>query len=134
MQAEHEKLKESQKLIADLKEELAIAEGRVKQAHAEKEQIQIKAKEIVGKMQKLTDESQDKDDKIDQLNTTIEILNSDKTYIKKSYDSLLEKYKRIQDENILIPKKNQTEEEKGDKLVKDYLSPKRRASKVEIDE
>ena len=95
MQAEHEKLKESQKLIADLKEELAIAEGRVKQAHAERDQIQTKAKEFVGKIQKLTDESQDKDDKIDQLNATIEILNSDKTYIKKSYDSLLEKYKRI---------------------------------------
>jgi len=110
-ETEQMRLKEAQKLVADIKEELAIAEGRVKQAYSERDKIQSKAKEFIHKIQKLTDASQDKDDKIGQLNATIEILNSDKAYVKKSYDILLAKCQKMQDENILIPKKSSNEEE-----------------------
>jgi len=41
------------------------------------------------------------------LQATIEILTSGKNFIKKSYDSLMAKLKRIEEENFLIPKKKE---------------------------
>ncbi len=42
----------------------------------------------------------------------MEILTSGKSFIKKSYDSLQNKIKKMEEENFLIPKKK--EEAKGD--------------------
>lgn len=61
---------------------------------------------------KLQETIGDKDDKIDQLTATVEILTSGKSFIKKSYDSLQNKIKKMEEENFLIPKKK--EEAKGD--------------------
>ena len=40
-----------------------------------------------------------------QLQQTVDILTNDKKFLKKSYESLMNKFKKIQVENILIPKK-----------------------------
>ena len=47
---------------------------------------------------------------IQQLNGKVEILQNNNKYIKKSYDSLLNKHKTMQNDNFLIPK-----EKKNDK-------------------
>jgi hypothetical protein len=46
------------------------------------------------------------------LQATVEILTSGKNFIKKSYDSVMTKLKRIEEDNFLIPKKKE-EEKKG---------------------
>lgn len=47
-----------------------------------------------------------------QLQQTVDILTNDKKFLKKSYESLMNKFKKIQEENILIPKKIGQEEER----------------------
>ena len=42
----------------------------------------------------------------------MEILTSGKNFIKKSYDAVMNKLKKIEEENFLIPKKKE-EEKKG---------------------
>jgi len=63
-------------------------------------------------MTKLQEVIIDKDDKIEQLQATVEILTSGKNFIKKSYDSVMNKLKKLEEENFLIPKKKD-EEKKG---------------------
>lgn len=45
------------------------------------------------------------------MQQTVDILTNDKKFLKKSYDSLMAKFKKIQEENILIPKKQGASEE-----------------------
>ena len=47
----------------------------------------------------------------------MEILTSGKNFIKKSYDSLMAKLKRIEEENFLIPKKKEEESKAADNAV-----------------
>ena len=49
----------------------------------------------------------------------MEILTSGKNFIKKSYDSLMAKLKRIEEENFLIPKKKE-EESKSEEAESSY--------------
>ena len=55
------------------------------------------------------EESQDKDDKIEELQANVEIHVNAKNFLKKSYDSLMAKLKRIEEENFLIPKKKEAD-------------------------
>ena len=55
----------------------------------------------------------DKDEKIENLTTTVQIERSGKNFIKKSYDALMAKFKRIEEENFLIPKKSKDEVEEA---------------------
>lgn len=50
-----------------------------------------------------------------QLQETVDILTNDKKFLKKSYESLMTKCKKIHEENILIPKKSAPEEMKDSK-------------------
>lgn len=51
LQAEKEKLQESQKLVADFKEELAILEGQIEAVRNERDQLQLKQKQYIHKLQ-----------------------------------------------------------------------------------
>ena len=51
LQAEKEKLQESQKLVADFKEELAILEGQIESVRNERDQLQLKQKQYIHKLQ-----------------------------------------------------------------------------------
>ena len=55
-------------------------------------------------MSLLNDKIFDKDEKIDQLNLKINILNEENVKMKESYEKLHHKLTLIQDNNILIPK------------------------------
>jgi len=55
-------------------------------------------------MQSMNDKMQDKDEKIDQMNSKLEILVDENNKLKESYEKLLIKLNFIQDNNILIPK------------------------------
>lgn len=57
-----------------------------------------------------------------QLQQTVDILTNDKKFLKKSYESLMNKFKKIQEENILIPKKHGQEDERPS-VVKDAADP-----------
>lgn len=47
----------------------------------------------------------------------MEILTSGKNFIKKSYDSLMAKLKRIEEDNFLIPKKKEEESKAEDNAI-----------------
>lgn len=68
-------------------------------------------KEFIFKIQQLQETLSDKEETLTQLQQTVEILTNDKKFLKKSYDSLMTKFKKIQEENILIPKKQGAVEE-----------------------
>ena len=58
-----------------------------------------------GKEQESNSQVVEKDEEIEKLRAEKEILTNAKNIIKKSYDGLNLKYKGLQDENYLIPKK-----------------------------
>lgn len=64
---EQQSLHESQKLVADFREELQIKEGTLKQAQAERDQLQGKLKEHIFKIQQLQETIAEKDDNMNQL-------------------------------------------------------------------
>ena len=100
--------------VANLKEELAIAEKTAQEYKQKMESEAEKAKQFKTaaseQIQQYKDDIDDKDAVIQQLNGKVEILQNNNKYIKKSYDSLLNKHKTMQNENFLIPK-----EKKNDK-------------------
>ena len=53
--------------MADLKEEISIAEARIKSLTNDKEALATKAKDFIFKNQSLQEKLADKDDRIDQL-------------------------------------------------------------------
>lgn len=57
-------------------------------------------------MQQLNEKLQDRDEKIDEQNSKIEILTGESKQIKESYDKLLAKLTNIQDNHIIIPKES----------------------------
>jgi hypothetical protein len=58
------------------------------------------------------------------LQQTVDILTNDKKFLKKSYESLMAKFKKIQEENILIPKKQgASEEDQKSTFQKDANDP-----------
>jgi len=61
----------------------------------------------------------DRDESMSQLQQTVDILTNDKKFLKKSYESLMNKFKKIQEENILIPKKIGQDEERPSVLLSD---------------
>ena len=110
LQSERDKLNETLKLVADLKEEITILEGQLENSKNEKELIRTKEKQYIHKIQQLQELSQDKDEEIQKLTAEKEILTNAKNIIKKSYDGLNLKFKTLQDENIIIPKKGKEEQ------------------------
>ena len=112
LEQKRSELGEAQRLVSDLKEELDIFEKKQLALSGERDILISKNRDQVFQMSKHVETIQDKDEKIEQLQATIEILTSGKNFIKKSYDSLMAKLKRIEEENFLIPKKK--EESKAD--------------------
>lgn len=55
-------------------------------------------------MQQLQDKIIDRDDKIDQLNSKVDILTGENTQLRENYDKLMKKLEEISENNILIPK------------------------------
>ena len=66
----------------------------------------------------------EKEEEITNLKNNVQVLTSSKNFIKKSFDSLQNKLKKIQSENFLIPKVKKEEEKKDDVggLMDDDLS------------
>ena len=64
----------------------------------------------------MTEDAEDKAATIEELTSKVDILQNDKNYIKKSYDSLLAKHKKMRNENILIPKEKKDEESKDNRV------------------
>ena len=71
---------------------------------ADKEKLQRKNKEAIFKMQQLQDKIIDRDDKIDQLNSKLDILTGENNQLRENYDKLMKKLEEISENNILIPK------------------------------
>ena len=69
--------------------------------------MQSKTKEFIHKIQKLTDECNDKEERLESLTTQADLLAQDKDTIKNLYDIQMEKYSKLLEENILIPKKKE---------------------------
>ena len=84
----------------------------------ERDQITIKQKQFIYKLQQAQEISQDKDEEIEKLRAEKEILTNAKNIIKKSYDGLNLKYKGLQDDNYLIPKKGKDDQKDKDENVK----------------
>lgn len=111
LEAKRQEVTEAMRFVADLKEELEISEKKQLAISGERDLLQTKCKDAAFQNITLQETIIDKDEKIEQLQATIEILTSGKNFIKKSYDSLMNKLKRIEEDNFLIPKKK--EEKKG---------------------
>ena len=79
--------------------------------------MNTKQKQYIYKLQQAQEVSQDKDEEIEKLRAEKEILTNAKNIIKKSYDGLSLKYKNMQDDNFLIPKKSK-DDVKGDESDK----------------
>jgi chromosome segregation ATPase len=102
---------EARNLIGNLKEELDIQEQKQTQVAADRDQLSAKLREQNFLFTKQQEVVNDKDEQIEQLQATVEILTSGKNFIKKSYDSALNKLKKMQEDNILIPKKKEEHKE-----------------------
>ena len=63
----------------------------------------------------MREDAEDKTATIEELTAKVDILQNDKNYIKKSYDSLLAKHKQMRNEHILIPKEKKNEEAKDNR-------------------
>eukprot|EP00347_Sterkiella_histriomuscorum_P007099 403350261 len=126
LQKEREKLHQFEIQVADINEEYTIQVGKYNQILHEKDVLAQKNKDYIYKMQQLNDTLQDKDEKIDQLSSKVEIMSSENTQIKESYDKLMAKLQFIQENHILIPKdgKRQAMEEspKVSASDEDYLN------------
>ena len=88
----------------------------------ETEKARQKIRTYTDKVQSLQEDVEDKDVKIDQLTGKVEIMQNNNNFIKKSYDSLQTKLKKLQTENIIIPKEKKGEGE--EKKVEDDENPK----------
>ena len=103
--------------FADKKEELDITNHHLEQekTNADVAQARFRSEKqsLENEIQKIKDENLDKDEKIENLTTTVQIERSGKNFIKKSYDALMAKFKRIEEENFLIPKKSKDEAEEA---------------------
>ena len=69
--------------------------------------MQSKTKDFIHKIQKLTDECNDKEERLESLTTQADLLAQDKDTIKNLYDIQMEKYSKLLEENILIPKRKE---------------------------
>lgn len=103
---------EAKREVAHFKEELEILEKKHLQLQTERDQLDWKCRDLQVQMVKQNEAIVDKDDKIEELNATKEILTSGKNFIKKSYDALQNKLRKIEQENYIIPKSKE-EEKKG---------------------
>lgn len=65
-------------------------------------------------LQEKDDQLKEKDDEIKNVKHNVEILTSSKNFIKKSYDALQVKVKKIESENFLIPKVKKEEQKKDE--------------------
>ena len=108
--------------MADIKEELDILEKKNAHVMGERDGLNSKCRDMQFQMTQLQETITDKDEKIEHLQAQMEVLQSGKAFIKKSYDSLMAKFKKIEDENLLIPKKK-SEEAKGEQESKPVENP-----------
>ena len=69
--------------------------------------MQSKTKDFIHKIQKLTDECNEKDDRIESLTTQADLLAQDKDTIKNLYDIQMDKYAKLLEDNLLIPKRKE---------------------------
>lgn len=67
--------------------------------------LHTKNKELRDKNLKATQDLEDRDSKIEQLQATLEIATSAKNFLKKSQEAAQRKLERIKEDNFLIPKK-----------------------------
>ena len=69
--------------------------------------MQSKTKEFIHRIQKLTDECNEKDDKIELLTTQTGLLARDKDTYKNLCDIQMEKHAKLLEDNLLIPKRKE---------------------------
>lgn len=98
-------MQETQDRVSDLQEELEILQKKQLQVVGDRDMLHTKNKELRDKNLKATQDLEDRDSKIEQLQATLEIATSAKNFLKKSQEAAQRKLERIKEDNFLIPKK-----------------------------
>ena len=86
MQQERDRLKELQKTVSDLKEEIVNVQGKLQKTKNMKDALHKKNVENVQKMSALEDQLQDKNDQIEAGTKKYDILQKENVYLKECYD------------------------------------------------
>lgn len=116
LEKERERLHQCEIQVANLREELDIQIAKGAGLINERDGYQAKLKESINKMSQFRDIIADKDDKVEQLSSKIEILVGENQQLKEANEKLLQKISFIQDNHILIPTKegHRVAQEKSD--------------------
>ena len=93
-----------EKQVADISEEFQIEQGKFKHLQKERERYIREGKELKSQIQQIKEVVQDKDEKIDQVNSKVEIMTQENTQIKEAYEKLMVKLSYLQENHIMIPK------------------------------
>ena len=109
---EKEKLYTYEKRVADLTEELAITQAnltqtfnKLNQVTNERDTFQTKLKDSINKMSWYRDKMQDQSEKIEQVESNLELLTLENDSLKKQLQQVQHELSFIKEHNILIPTK-----------------------------
>lgn len=112
LEREKEKLYSYEKRVADLTEELAITQAnltqtfnKLNQVTNERDTFQTKLKDSINKMSWYRDKMQDQAEKIEQVESNLEILTIENDSLKKQLQQVQNELNFIKEHNILIPTK-----------------------------
>ena len=107
LEKEKNSLSETQKQVADIKEELQIIEQRYQMIVQEKANALKSLKETQQELLNQKETLGELRDKNEQLIEQVKIGQTENNYLKKNYERQVNKLKQVQENNILIPKRKE---------------------------
>ena len=114
MADEKEKYRNALKEIAELKEQLSYATERMKNAIAEKDKMAEKLEEYAQQMKAMKMKLDDKEDQIQELLTSKNIIEDEKKFLTESKDILQKKIDDMYDNYIFIAKDGDSTDESSE--------------------